>query len=480
MISPTMALTAAHCVQEEENRSDPDLSVVLADGERYGIKEFRVNDCWDFGYFGGPYSADIAIMVLDRAIPNAVRGQHYVDIWNAATMGDVVGKEFILAGWGASGEIREDGSEDHLVYEIFHRGYNTVDEIRNGMLVYDFDRPDQAHALEAMGHFGDSGSGAYIDVDGTLKIAGVKSNGQDAFYGSMHEYTRVGDLNQPWIEANLASPGSRVAVEECSAFPGYGGSGDYDDEDYYDDEAYGSDICVEECNCDYDDEDCWDGCLQCWDDYYEEGDIDEGDDSEDADDEGELSGVDCDCECEYEDIACWEACHECLDDIFSGDDDQVDDDDDQAEDGEDDYGEIDGDQCLDECNCDFDDDACWDDCNECWDEIIGDDYGEDDYTPQCEDECNCDWDDDSCWDECNECWDEAIDQYGEEDGDWYGEEDGDWYGEEGDWYGEEGDWYGEEGDWYGDEGGNFDDCDDNCRWNDDECWEEYDRCLGIF
>ena len=74
MISPTMALTAAHCVQEEENRSDPDLSVVLADGERYGIKEFRVNDCWDFGYFGGPYSADIAIMVLDRAIPNAVRG----------------------------------------------------------------------------------------------------------------------------------------------------------------------------------------------------------------------------------------------------------------------------------------------------------------------------------------------------------------------------------------------------------------------
>jgi hypothetical protein len=162
----------------------------------------------------------------------------------------------------------------------------------------------------------------------------------------MHEYTRVGDLNQPWIEANLASPDSRVAVQQCSAFPGYGESGDYDDEDYYDDEAYGSDICVEECNCDYDDEDCWDSCLQCWDDYYEEGDIDggdDGDDGEDADDEGELSGVDCDCECEYEDIACWEACHECLDDIFSGDDDQVDDDDDQAEDGEDDYGEIDGD-----------------------------------------------------------------------------------------------------------------------------------------
>jgi len=60
-----------------------------------------------------------------------------------------------------------------------------------------------------------------------------------------------------------------------------------------------------------------------------------------------------------------------------------------------------------------------DECNECWDQIIGGDDGEDDYTPQCEDECNCDWDDDSCWDECNECWDEVND-------DWYGEEGGDW------------------------------------------------------
>ena len=114
-------------------------------------------------------------------------------------MGDVAGKEFILAGWGASGEIREDGSEDHHVFEIFHRGTNVVDEIRDGMLVYDFDGPDQGLALEAMGHNGDSGSAAFIDVDGTLLIAGVKSNGEDAFYGSKHAYTRVGDLNAPWI-----------------------------------------------------------------------------------------------------------------------------------------------------------------------------------------------------------------------------------------------------------------------------------------
>jgi len=48
MISPTMALTAAHCVSAEEASGNPNLSVVLNDGQSYGISEFRVNDCWDF------------------------------------------------------------------------------------------------------------------------------------------------------------------------------------------------------------------------------------------------------------------------------------------------------------------------------------------------------------------------------------------------------------------------------------------------
>jgi len=148
-----------------------------------------------------------------------------------------------------------------MMYEIFHRGFNHVDEIKDGMLVYDFDELDEAHPLEAMGHNGDSGSGAYIDVNGTLYVAGVKSNGQDAFFGSKHEYTRVGDLNEPWITANLKSPDARVAVEECSAFPGYGES------PYGDDYGDYGDICADECNCDYDDESCWYGCDDCMEDY---------------------------------------------------------------------------------------------------------------------------------------------------------------------------------------------------------------------
>ena len=86
--------------------------MTLGDGNTYGIKEFRGNECW--WNEGQPYSADIAIMVLDEPVPNAVEGTHYVKLWDAEEMGSVEGREFILAGWGASGPVRENGDESHL------------------------------------------------------------------------------------------------------------------------------------------------------------------------------------------------------------------------------------------------------------------------------------------------------------------------------------------------------------------------------
>lgn len=146
----------------------------------------------------------------------------------------------------------------------------------------------------------------------------------------------------------MASPDEKVAIENCSAFPGYNGNngggdegGDYGD---YDDE------CETECNCDYDDEQCWNACNQCEDDAYghdEEGENDggEGDDyyeeNDDGADEGEVSGLRFPCECEYEDIVCWLECYECLEAHFSGDDANEGDDIDEGDNGEDE-GEIDG------------------------------------------------------------------------------------------------------------------------------------------
>ena len=173
-------------------------------------------------------------MVLDRPIEDAEEGKDYVRIWNAETMNTVQGKQFILAGWGASGVVKDDGDESHHVSEIFHRGFNVVNNIHDNMLVYTMDKPSQGGLpLEAMGHNGDSGSGALVDIEGELFIAGVKSNGETAMWGSANEYTRVGGLSQPWIEANLNSLEAEIPVESCLLYPNnndYGEDAGYDEE----------------------------------------------------------------------------------------------------------------------------------------------------------------------------------------------------------------------------------------------------------
>ena len=48
MITDQVALTSAHCVRESEAITYPGMMVQMENGERYAIREFRVNECWDF------------------------------------------------------------------------------------------------------------------------------------------------------------------------------------------------------------------------------------------------------------------------------------------------------------------------------------------------------------------------------------------------------------------------------------------------
>ena len=103
----------------------------MTNGEVYNIKEFRTNECWTFERDSENSNFDISLMILDRPIPGAKKGVHYVDTWNSKTMGTVVGKTMTLAGWGASGAIRDDRSTDHFDdrMAVFHRGYNKIEAL---------------------------------------------------------------------------------------------------------------------------------------------------------------------------------------------------------------------------------------------------------------------------------------------------------------------------------------------------------------
>ena len=51
MITPGIALTAAHCIEQRwDNGSPPGLSIEIQDGDGdsdvFGIKEIRTNECW--------------------------------------------------------------------------------------------------------------------------------------------------------------------------------------------------------------------------------------------------------------------------------------------------------------------------------------------------------------------------------------------------------------------------------------------------
>lgn len=122
-------------------------------------------------------------------------------------------------GWGAYGAIESDDFNEPD--GTFHRGKNIFKKIHYNMLIYTMN--EDALDLEAMDWAGDSGGPAFIEVDGTDKIAGVNSNGSCCYYGDEDEFTRLGStFAYAWIEANIADSGvgNGVSIGDCTDWQG--------------------------------------------------------------------------------------------------------------------------------------------------------------------------------------------------------------------------------------------------------------------
>merc|ERR1712079_970813 len=189
------------------------------------------------------------------------------------------------------------------------------------MLVYTMDRPEDGGLdLESMGHYGDSGSGALMLVDGEHYIIGVKSNGGPAQYGTSHQYTRVGGYHKNWVSLNLASLDERIPAEGCDANGGDDEGGVYDEcEDTNfnsagqvigDRDGDGCDLYAVNPNwCGgYDTAEfvSADMCCACGgglrdedeDDGEDDGEEDSEDDGDEGGDDGEIDPIYCDCSCD--------------------------------------------------------------------------------------------------------------------------------------------------------------------------------------
>ena len=79
MISDQVAITAGHCFKKDLKPFE----VEMWNGDVYSVSDIRPIDCWDIENMV-PNTADIAIFVLDRPIPNAQPGIDFVNVWNGA------------------------------------------------------------------------------------------------------------------------------------------------------------------------------------------------------------------------------------------------------------------------------------------------------------------------------------------------------------------------------------------------------------
>ena len=149
---------------------------------------------------GLPNPADVAVMVLESPIEDAVEGDDWLQVYNPDAMGKTMeGEIFTLVGWGSSGPIGSSGDQD---YNVFHVARNRVETIHDNMLVYRLDEQGEGvPENEGIGNSGDSGGPALIrnETTGDWNIGGVKSNGQCCDYGAENEYTRLGGIAYEWI-----------------------------------------------------------------------------------------------------------------------------------------------------------------------------------------------------------------------------------------------------------------------------------------
>ena len=240
-------ITAAHCV---EHGAVP--FTINHRGNTYRVSEQRPLKCYtdksDEG-FDIQFPADLAVLVLDTAIPNAEPGEDYLELWDVEKYGDMTGKTFTLIGWGLSGPV---GSPYDGSMSVLHQAENVVNTIEDNTLIYTFDRGDEGGLpKEGLGNSGDSGSPAIIrnPDTGRWNIAGVKSWGMGEGYGSTNGYIRLGGIANNWVRRNIefrddGEPAEwwRIPDDKCELFlpEGYVDYSDPagDDDDWWNDSDY--------------------------------------------------------------------------------------------------------------------------------------------------------------------------------------------------------------------------------------------------
>ena len=237
MITPQVAITAAHCVRPNEVgvRTGADRLRVRVNKQGRRINEIRVPECWNFGS-QGPLNVDVAMLILNKPLNNAEEGVDFAKIWDPEEQGEEieVDDEFVLAGFGTWNAWNVNANSfydsDLKSGPKFHKGLNIVSGIQSNFYYYRMTNfYDGGLKYEVGTSYGDSGGGGLVEKDGKFYTIGVVSHGYYSIDGdgqwyrtwnALGAYTRTDGASLPWIKANLAdlsSDGAQAATE-CNSW----------------------------------------------------------------------------------------------------------------------------------------------------------------------------------------------------------------------------------------------------------------------
>jgi hypothetical protein len=200
LIAPRWVLTAAHVAENfapghRRNRSTGRHFVTIM-GKNYQVNRVVLHP--DYRRMPSR-AADIALVELGEPVSN----HRYVELYRTQ---DEKGQRVVFVGsgyfgTGLTGPIRSD--------RMLRAATNRVASVDDRILYFRFDPPDSEDAteLEGINGPGDSGSGALIERNGRLYIAGVSCcqdfDSTEGLYGVTEIYPRVSYYAE-WIDAVIS------------------------------------------------------------------------------------------------------------------------------------------------------------------------------------------------------------------------------------------------------------------------------------
>ncbi|MGV3618891.1 MAG: S1 family peptidase [Fimbriimonas sp.] len=190
LVAPRWVVTAAHVV----DRADA-FSGFASFGDRHvPIKAVYLHPTWALP--GG--RTDLALVELAEEVKRVKPARFY-------ERGDETGKRIVFVGQGYTGTGLE---EPKAADGAWRAAQNTITEVDDRFIAFDFDRPPAGDDLEGISGPGDSGGPAFLEEKGNLYILGVSSGnsaprGQGhCTYGSQERYGRISN-HVDWLRATM-------------------------------------------------------------------------------------------------------------------------------------------------------------------------------------------------------------------------------------------------------------------------------------